>query len=586
MPLPKLYRPQSLNRSLFILLSLSLLGAGTGFADVKMPAIFGDHMVLQRDLGVPVWGSAEPGEAVTVTAGGAKAAATAGPDGQWSVKLDKLAASAQPIDVVVAGKNTITFHDVLIGDVWVCSGQSNMEFGIKSFMSPEDLAKVNEPQIRIFSVPKWVAPMPERDMGPAPANVPLLGTWQVCNTEMLSKCGEWSGFSAVGYYFGHEIHEFTHQPVGLISSNWGGTRIHSWISLDMLKTLPEKVSAAKNAADFQDNYDQIVKTYQTETLPQWNVTLDKWKQDNKAALDAYPAAFAAWKQAAKDAQGSGQPVPPRPEQPKEPRAPRDPIHDNQASCALFNGMISPLIPFGIEGVIWYQGEANATEPNVYKAELPALIRDWRKRWDQGDFAFLVVQLPNFMARKPQPDESVWGPMREAQASALALPRTGLAVTIDIGEAGNIHPADKVDVGHRLALVAQHVAYGQDLVYTGPTYKGSTVEGDHMRVTFDNVGGGLAIGTAPEHFYAVQKPPAVPPAPASELQGFAVAGADHKFVWAKARIDGDAVVVSSDAVPSPVAVRYAWADNPACNLYNKEGLPAAPFRTDDFVPPKP
>jgi sialate O-acetylesterase len=445
------------------------------------------------------------------------------------------------------------------------------------------LAKAGDPQIRIFSVPKCVAPAPAKDIAPAPSTCPLLGTWQVCTPDTLAKCGEWSGFSATGYFFGSELHNITHQPVGLISSNWGGTRIHSWTSLDMLQTMPEKVTAAKNAATFRDNYDQIVKTYETETLPQWNATLEKWKQDNKAALDAFPAATEQWKQAAKDAAVQGVPAPPRPQGPKEPRPPRDPVHDNGASCALYNGMIAPLIPFAIKGVIWYQGEANSGEPVVYRVEVPALVRDWRAHWGQGDFPFLLVQLPNFMARKPEPGESLWASTREAQAGALKLPNTGIAVTIDLGEAGNIHPADKLDVGHRLALVAQHVAYGQDAVYTGPTFKSSTVDGATVRIAFDNIGGGLVTGVAPEHFYACQKPPATPPAPAGDIQGFAVAGADQKFVWAKAKIDGDSIVVSSDVVPNPVAVRYAWSDNPACNLYNKEGLPAAPFRTDDFKP---
>ncbi len=567
---------------LYISLGLLFISLSSATADVKLPAIFGDHMVLQRDAGVPVWGSADAGEAVTVTAGGDTATATAGKDGAWSVKLAKLAASATPIELKIAGKNTVTIHDVLVGDVWLCSGQSNMEFGIKAFMTPEDFNKAGDPQVRIFSVPKWVAPVPEKDLGPAPTGFPLLGTWQVCTPDTLNKCGEWSGFSAVGYLFGMEIRGYTHQPVGVIASSWGGTRIHSWTSLEMLKTLPAKATAAKNAADFAEHYDQIKQTYETVTQPQWAVTLAKWTADNKAALDGYQPAMKQWQEAAKAAAAQKQPAPPRPQAPKPPRGPRDPIHDNQASCALFNGMIAPLIPFAIEGVVWYQGEANSAEPAVYKVELPALIQDWRNHWGQGDFPFLIVQLPNFMPRKPDPSESTWADMREVQAATAAqLPKTGYAVTIDIGDAGVIHPADKLDVAHRLGLLAQHVAYGQAGVYMGPTLKSSTVEGNHIRVLFDNVGSGLTTGIAPEHFYACQKPPLTPPAPSSDLEGFAVAGADQKFVWAKATIDGDAVVVSADSVPNPVAVRYAWADNPACNLYNKDGLPAAPFRTDTF-----
>lgn len=543
-----------------------------------MPAIFGDHMVLQRDITVPFWGSADPGESVTVTAGSAKATATAGPDGQWSVKLAGLPASSNPIEVTVAGKNTLAFKDVLVGDVWVCSGQSNMEFGIKAFMAKDELEKAGEPQIRLFSVPKLVAPAPSKDIGPAPANVPDLGKWMVCTPENLVKSGEWSGFPAVGYYFGREIQSFTKQPVGLIGSCWGGTRINSWTSLEALQSNPAMVSHAKAAADFRDNYDKIKETYETVTLPQWNVTLAKWKEENKAALDTFEQEQKQWGQKAREAAAAGQPAPPRPVAPKPPREPVDPIHSNQNSAALFNGMIAPLIPYGIKGVAWYQGESNGDQPAFYRIALPLLINDWRKNWGQGDFPFLIVQLPNFMQRKAEPSASNWAGVREAQANALTLPNTGMAVTIDIGDAGNIHPPDKFDVGQRLALVAQHVAYGRkDGVHTGPTFKSSAVEGNKIRIAYENTGSGLVIGKAPDHFYATLKNP-VPP-DLSKLEGFAVAGADNKFVWANAVIDGDTVVVGSDAVPSPVSVRYAWADNPSCNLYNKEGLPAAPFRTD-------
>ena len=537
-------------------------------------------MVLQRDISVPVWGSADPGESVTVKAGGDTASVKAGTDGKWSVKLAKLAASEQPIEVTITGKNSVILKDVLVGDVWVCSGQSNMEFGSAAFVPKEELAQSNHPQIRLFSVPKWVAPAPASDIAPAPANCPLLGKWQVCTPETLAKDGEWVGFSAVGFLFGREIHNFTHQPVGLIESAWGGTRIHSWTSLKMLETMPMKVSAAKNAVVFRDNYDQIKQTWETVTEPQWKATLEKWNQDNKAALESFSAQMEQWRQLVKEANAQKQPAPKKPVAPQQPRPPRDPIHDNQASCALFNGMIHPIIPFGIKGVIWYQGEANSAEPIPYKAELPALINDWRAYWGQGDFSFLIVQLPNFMPRRPEPSESSWAATREAQAKACSLPNTGLAVTIDIGEPGNIHPSDKLDVARRLALAAQHYAYGQNVTYSGPTLKSFAVEGGKIRIVFENTGGGLTIGNPPEHFFATQKQ-AAPTTTAAELQGFAIAGADHKFVWAKASIEGGAVVVSSDSVPNPVAVRYAWADNPACNLYNKEGLPASTFRTDDF-----
>ena len=567
------------------ILALCAASAGLAHANVKLPAIFGDHMVLQRDTTVPVWGTADPGESVTVTAGGDKAAATAGKDGAWSVKLEKLAASSTPIDVIVAGKNTLTFHDVLVGDVWLCSGQSNMELGIRAVMPPDEFKVLKEqPQIRLFGVPKWVAPKPEPDVASAPAMAPLGARWVVCNVDGLTKSAEWSGFSGVGYYFGTELHNFTNQPVGLIESAYGGTRIHSWMSLDMLQTMPQKVSAAKGAVEFRDHYDEIKTKWETVTLPAWNAELAKWKVDNKAALDAYAADTAAWQTASKAAAAAHQPAPPRPRAPKEPRGPRDPIHDSQASCALYNGMIAPLMPFAIKGAVWYQGESNSAEYGVYTAELPALIKDWRNHWGQGDFPFIVVQLPNYAAGKNPDGTETWPLMREIEANvASQLPNVGYAVTLDIGEPGNLHPTDKLDVGKRLALVAQHVAYGHTLVYSGPTFKSSAISGKDVRVTFDNIGSGLTIGTPPAHYYSAQHSVKAPAAPATELTGFEVAGSDGKFAPATARIDGDAVVVSSDSVPTPVAARYAWANAPTCNLYNKEGLPAAPFRTETPEP---
>jgi sialate O-acetylesterase len=259
----------------------------------------------------------------------------------------------------------------------------------------------------------------------------------------------------------------------------------------------------------------------------------------------------------------------------------NPLTNNQTSAALFNGMISPLVPYGIKGVIWYQGESNGNEPIPYRAEVPGLIKDWRSHWNQGDFPFLLVQLPNYMQRQANPSDSNWVRTREAQTKALDLPNTGLAVTLDIGDAGNIHPPDKWDVAHRLALQAQRVAYGQTAgVYAGPTFKSLKVEGDSVRISFDNVGTGLVTGNPPARFFTCQKKP-VPQAPAAELKGFAVAGADQKYYWAQASIIGNEVFVKSTAVPNPATVRYAWADNPDCNLYNREGLPAAPFRTDDY-----
>jgi len=451
-----------------------------------------------------------------------------------------------------------------------------MEFGIKAFMPKEEFDKAGDPQIRLFSVPKCVAPSPAKDIAPAPEKVPDLGRWEVCTPESLTKTGEWSGFSAVGFYFGRNIHDFTHQPVGLIESCWGGTRINSWTSLDTLLTIPAMAGVARGAVEFRDNHEKMEADYKA-ALPAWNATLAKWNEDNKAALDAEKQ----WEKDAKEAAAQKKPIPPRPERPRPPRGPVDPMTNNQMTSGLYNGMIAPLMPYGIKGVIWYQGESNGDQPNFYQIALPALVNDWRKHWGQGDFSFMVVQLPNYMQRKPEPGDSNWAGVREAQAKVTALPNAGYAVTIDIGDAGNIHPPDKYDVGYRLALATEPVAYGQKSgVYSGPAYKSMAVEGNKVRIAFDSIGGGLIIGTPPEHFFSSQRTP-LPKPDTSKLQGFAVAGADHKYVWANAVIDGNTVVLSSDAVPQPVSVRYAWADNPACNLYNKEGLPAAPFRTDDL-----
>jgi len=559
----------------------SFASAGHLRADVTLPAIFGDHMVLQRDLSAPIWGWATPGETVTVVAGQERVSALAGKDGKWMVKLSKLPASAKPIEISITGKNHITLHDVLVGDVWVCSGQSNMELGAKAVMPREEFDKAGNPQIRVFSVPKYIAPSPAKDITTAPQGLPLIGTWQVCTPDTLSKTGEWSGFPAVGYYFGNEIQSFTEQPVGLIGTCWGGTRINCWTSLQTLQANPAMASFAVGAAKFRDNYKQLEDNYLNVEMPRWKAEVEKWKQDNKAALDKYDADLKEWEQQSREAKAQKKPGPPKPHALTPPKEPRDPIHNNQTSAALFNGMIAPLIPYGIKGAVWYQGESNADNPAFYKIALPALISDWRTQWGQGNFPFMIVQLPNFGGPKPEPGESYWAGTREAQANALSVPDTGLAVTIDLAAGGNLHPPDKWDVGHRLALAAQRVAYQQqNTVSSGPVYKSFKVEGNKVRITFDNLGSGLMIGNPPEHFYTTQRqtPPSSAP---TELKGFAIAGADHKFAWANATIDGNGVLVWSDSVPNPAAVRYAWADNPICNLYNKEGLPAAPFRTDDF-----
>jgi sialate O-acetylesterase len=564
----------------WLLISSATFLSVSARADVALPHIFGDHMVLQRDGTVPIWGTAAAGEAVTVTAGKVQGTATAGSDGKWMVKLAGLPASTTPIDVTVAGKNTITFHDVLVGDVWVCSGQSNMEFSEPMEASAKtELLQADHPLIRLFYVPKVPSRTPADEIGAA--KKPLEGSWQVCSRDALMNDGDWNGFSAVGYTFGREVNAATQAPVGLISDCWGGQTAQSFTSLEALQANPMFKHYVDKALDFQSNYDKYVASYNA-ALPLYPPILEKWKQDNKAALDAYNQ----WPQKAKEAAANNQPVPPRPPFLRPPNPPQNPASNPAIPTVLYNGMIHPIIPYAIKGAIWYQGEANAGGPVEYRTLLPTMIQDWRTRWGQGDFPFLTVELANFMKRLPDPSESNWAALREAQAKTLSLPKTGLAVTIDIGEANDIHPKDKEDVGHRLAVAALNVAYGQKAVGSGPIYKSMTIEGDKVHLAFDSVGQGLVTDVPPPHFH-----PGEPRTVDASPEGFAVAGADHKFAWAQAAIEGDGVVVSSPAVPAPVAVRYAWADNPACNLYNKDGLPAVPFRTDDWpvgeqVPPPP
>lgn len=551
------------------LLSLaSLLFTSPLFGDVKLPAIIGDHMVLQRDAKVPIWGWADAGEAVTVTAGSVKATATAGADGKWTATLEGLRASDQPLDVTVAGKNTITLHDVLVGDVWVCSGQSNMEFQLGggpkygfggAHNAAEEIPKADHPTLRLFVVKKKIAFEPQADCE---------GAWQASNPDTAPR------FSAVGYFFGRDIQQDQHVPVGMIGTYWGGTPAEAWTSLEALKAVPVLASLAQKFETLVATLPQQKEKYEKETLP-------KWEAANAAFVAANKAAQQKWKDDAAAAQAAGQPAPaafvPKP----APRKPNAPDQNPNLPTVLSSGMIAPIVPYAIKGAIWYQGESNAGAAKLYQTLFPTMITDWRTRWAEGDFPFIWVQLANFMAPVTAPVQTAdgWPGLREAQAMTLKLPNTGQAVIIDIGQANDIHPKDKQGVGARLSLAARHVAYGEDLVYSGPTYDSMKVDGDKVEISFKNLGSGLTIAAAPSTQAGVPQG-----APADQLEGFSIAGADHKFVWATATISGDTVTVSSPDVHDPQAVRYAWANNPKANLYNKEGLPASPFRTDDWGNP--
>ena len=501
------------------LLPLLLISASV-FADVKLPAIISDNMALQRGMNAPIWGWADPGEKVTVTINGVSKSAEAGADGKWLVKLDALTAGG-PFEMTVAGKNAITVKNVVVGEVWVCSGQSNMEFstqGAKNF--PEEKAAANYPMIRHFAVQKAVNDTPQTD---------CKGKWVECSPETVG------GFTAVGYFFGRKLHEDLKVPVGLIHTSWGGTPAEAWTTVATMtadpdmKPMVDRYEQSK-VGDTPENFEK--------KMAEHNLRVEKWKVE------------------AEKAKAEKKPVP------RQPGAPQHATNQNSPG-ALYNAMIVPILPYGIAGATWYQGESNAGRAWQYRKLLPAMIADWRKAWGQGDFPFMIVQLANFMGKKAEPGESGWAELREAQTlTSINAPNTGLGLAIDIGDEKDIHPKNKQDVGLRLALQALKIAYKQDIPFSGPMFDSMAVKGAAAHVKFKHVFGGLE-------------------AKGGDLKGFAIAGEDKKFVWADAKIDGDSVVLSSEKVAVPVAVRYDWADNPDGNLYNKAGLPAVSFRTDTW-----
>ena len=526
-------------------------------ADVKLPTIFGDHMVLQQDQALPIWGTADPGEKVKVAIDDRSAETTAGADGKWMIKLAPLATGTAAVTLTVSGKNTLTLSDVLVGEVWLTSGQSNMELTLHYMQTGKaDAAEATDPQLRLFQVNRQPGLEPRTDFA--------VGKWVVCSPKTAEV------FSAVSYYFGRDLRTELKRPVGIISTAWGGTPIEAWISLDDLQ---------KNR-DFQRFVDKFEKV--KAAFPEAN-----------AAFPAQQAAFTAdmaqwqkevgvtfspllkqWQADAQKARVAHQPDPPRPvpsrPQPKPPVPPRG---DLNTPTDMFNGNVAPIIPYAIRGVVWYQAESNGPSANQYRDLFSTLAAGWRDKWGEGEFPILFVQLPRF-----EPGLN-WPLLREQQLKSLAVPKTGMAVAIDVGDPGDVHPQNKTVVAQRLVLVARHVAYGQDdLVWSGPMYDSMKIEGNAIRASFTQVGGGLKIGASP--WTAVGSDPI----PTDHLAGFAIAGADQKWFPADAKIDGNTVIVSSPQVPNPVAVRYGWENSPACNLYNAEGLPAATFRTDDWPVP--
>jgi sialate O-acetylesterase len=422
-----------------------------------------------------------------------------------------------PLEMTITGRdNALSIKDILVGEVWIGSGQSNMQWCVKDSNNGKDeAAAANYPSVRLFYVERKVATSPRYD---------CKGEWKVCTPETVPE------FSAVLYFFGRDLHKELNLPVGLIHSSWGGTPAESWTSRPTLEADADlKVIPAR-----------------------WD---DKIANYPKAKAE-YDAAMKSWKEAAEQAKAAGQP------EPKKPGAPQGADSPWLAS-GLYNAMIAPLVPYAVQGAVWYQGESNAGRAFQYRKLFAAMIKDWRKAWGTKDFSFYFVQLANFTQTKPDPDESDWAELREAQTMALKLKKTGMAVAIDIGEAKDIHPKNKQEVGRRLALNALEKNYGRDIAFSGPMYKSMSVKGGEIVVKFTHAGDELVAKGG------------------DALKGFAIAGADKKFVWADAKIKGKTVVVSSPGVDKPVAVRYAWANNPVCNLYNGAGLPASPFRTDTW-----
>ena len=678
--------------SWIFLLSISF-GLTKAKADVRMPLIFGDHMVLQQDTKIAIWGWADAGENIEVAFAGQKVRTTAHSDGTWKVNLKPIKTKKDGQTLTITGKNKLAYSDVLVGDVWVASGQSNMEWGIKVRKEyADDIAGSEDPLLRLFFVPKNTAlqPLTDIEVPQGTASPERAARWVLCTPEMLAKING-QGFSATAYYFARDMRAANGRPLGVIQSAWGGTRAEAWTSLSGLKQEP---ALAHYVTAYEKNVKdnpEILATYPRkqkefdEAVREWDKTVGKeWNQAQKE-----------WAIAVKAAQADGKPAPPKP-QPRVPRPPnpRKPHGGNNGPSNLFNAMISPLIPLSIKGVIWYQGEFNSggsakeyatlfsrmimdwrekwgigdfpfvyvqlpnfepvdQQPSVegngwrwvregqlkalnlpntamavprppnprkphggnngpsnlfnamispliplsikgviwYQGEFNSggsakeyatlfsrMIMDWREKWGIGDFPFVYVQLPNFepVDQQPSVEGNGWRWVREGQLKALNLPNTAMAVTIDVGDPFDLHPVDKYDVGHRLALAARRLAYGEKVVGMGPLYKKMSVKGNKIILEFTNQGKKLMMGTSP--YIPAGEPPHPKP---TKLTGFGIAGADRKFVWADAVIEGNKVIVSSSEVAVPVAVRYGFSNSPRCNLYNEKGLPASPFRTDNW-----
>lgn len=517
-------------------LVLALLLAGmlpAARADVRLAKIFTDNMMLQRDQPIRVWGWAAANEAVTVAMGDQKGATTADAQGKWMAELPAWK-QGENLTLTITGQNSITLTNVIIGDVWLCSGQSNMEWTQNSTdNAAEDSKAADFPKIRRIKFNHVQSAFPE-------VEAPAATAWQVCTPQSVG------AFSAVGFYFAREIQAKTGVPIGILDDNWGGTQIEPWTAPAGMASVPELREAV---------------TARSNALAAYTMSLPK-------QLDGVES----WLGTARTAASNGVALPPMPVVAPHPGA--------TGWSSMYNAMIHPLVRFPIKGALWYQGESNGGEGETYYHKMRALVGGWRKIWNQGDFPFYFVQLASFQNPNDNPaGGDGWAKLREAQTRSLAMTNTGMAVILDtvpLKSAGDIHPRNKYDVGLRLARWALNRDYGQkDLVVSGPLYKSMKVEENKVRLSFDYVGSGLVVG-------AKEGPAPVAEVKDGVLKRFAIAGADKKWFWAEAVIDGQSVVVSSGAVPEPVAVRYAFSMNPdGANLYNREGLPVGPFRTDNW-----
>lgn len=646
----------STHRLICCLVQLTLVGwsAAPSLAALKVGPLISDGMVLQRDVPVPIWGVAAPADEVTVTMARQSVTARAGSDGKWEIELAAMPAGGPYEMTITTGDDRLRIANVLLGDVWVCSGQSNMEWVVADSMNATaEIKLASEPWIRHFKVPRsWAA---------EPMGTLAGGSWEVANPDQVG------AFTAVGYFFARQLRRNVDVPIGLINTSWGGSRIEPWMSAAALDMDAEDI---QQVLEDERQYEQELRAALAERVgetpetdrgfvdgqPIWadpelddtgwvEITVPSaWEAAGYPGMDGIAWYRTSFQLSAEEAQqgihlGLGAiddsdiswvnghevgrtenawnqarlyEVPPEVLEPG-----RNVIavrvedtgggggiqgnpgllfleagdrqlslagpwrfavgyftvnledHKRQLPTLLYNHMVHPLLGFPVKGVLWYQGESNADfmeDAVAYRDLFVDMIRDWRRGWGIEDLPFLWVQLASFMSPPSEPVESAWAMLRESQSKALDLPGTAQVITLDVGEALDVHPTNKQAVGHRLALAARGVAYGHRVVFSGPTYRDQEIKGDRVTVSFDHVGSGLVGRNAA----------------GASLRGFAVAGPDRRFVWANAMIEGDRVVVWSPSVPDPVAVRYAWADNPeGANLYNREGLPAGPFRTDSW-----